>query len=254
MPLHSIFHTDYSLLRPDLKAHIPVELTQASIQNAYAQLSAPPPGLPPRRVQPRRQASMNQRIASSSRHGPTRQISGNMGIPRQRSTNNMVIDTAMPAGTSATTQQITSEPETLSGATAARPQRSAEKEVILRATERTPIWSTHYLDPALRTFGMPHGFTNMANIALSGLSSGQKTKYDSTIGAPIDGVAKMAKDWVVPPDGRFVTEAGGIEVGLGIIDSGGEGWGKEKSRRRARIDVISRTGGIKVDVVSWAES
>jgi hypothetical protein len=60
----------------------------------------------------------------------------------------------------------------------------------------------------------------------------------------------MAKDWVVSPDARFQSENGGIEIGLGVIDSGAQSWGSEKSRRRARVEVMSRTGGIKVDLVS----
>lgn len=87
-------------------------------------------------------------------------------------------------------------------------------------------------------------------MALSSLSSGQKERYDQTIGAPIEGLARMAKDWVVPPDGRFHSENGGIEIGLGVIDSGARGWGNDKGRKRARVEVVSRTGGIKVDVVS----
>lgn len=65
----------------------------------------------------------------------------------------------------------------------------------------------------------------------------------------------MAKDWVVPPDGKFQSENGGIEIGLGVIDSGMQDWGNDKGRKRARVEVTSRMGGIKVDIVScvgWA--
>jgi len=137
--------------------------------------------------------------------------------------------------------------------TISRPRPEAEKEVTLRATERTPIWSTHYLDPCLRNplVNLPQQVTNIANIALSGLSSGPKERYDSTIGAPIDGLARMAKEWVVPPDGRFHSENGGIELAIGVIDSGMQGWGRDKGRKRARVEVMSKSGGIKVDVVSF---
>lgn len=128
---------------------------------------------------------------------------------------------------------------------------SAEKEVFLRATDKTPIWSTHYLDPCLRSsLNVPPQVTNAANVALRGLGSGQKTRYNSTIGAPIDGLARAAKDWVVPADAKFVSELGGIEVCVAVIDGGADGWGKEKSRKKARVEAFSKQGGIKVDVVS----
>lgn len=97
---------------------------------------------------------------------------------------------------------------------------------------------------------VPHSVTNIANVALSALSSGPKESYNEDIGAPIDGLARAAKEWIVPPDGRFFTEYGGMELGIGVIDSGVEGWGREKGRKRARVEAISKTGGIKVDIVS----
>ena len=59
----------------------------------------------------------------------------------------------------------------------------------------------------------------------------------------------MAKEWAVAPDGRFVSENGGIELGIGIIDGGGTEWGRDKGRQKARIEVVSKYGGVKVDVV-----
>ncbi|ORY35442.1 hypothetical protein BCR39DRAFT_460967, partial [Naematelia encephala] len=212
--------------RPDIKAHIPPELTAASVQNAYAQLSAPPPNLPPRR-NPRRTSTSSSPV----RPRTTRQ-SSRMARPQPQ---------AEPADISPTSAQQAQNRN--------RPQ--AEKEVLLRATEKTPIWSTHYLDPCLRNplVNIPHQVTNVTNIALTGLSSGPKTKYNATIGAPIDGLARMAKDWVVKPDARFVTEGGGIEVGVAVVDSGVEGWGREKGRKRARVECMSKAGGIKVDII-----
>lgn len=137
-----------------------------------------------------------------------------------------------------------------------RPRPQAEKEVFLRSSDKTPIWSTHYLDPCLRSslVDVPHHVTNAANIALSGLSTGPKTRYNSTIGAPIDGLARAARDWVVPADARFVSEIGGIEIGVAVIDSGVNEWGKEKGRKKARVEASSKQGGIKIDVVSLAVS
>jgi len=132
-----------------------------------------------------------------------------------------------------------------------RPRPGAEKEVFLRASDKTPIWSTHYLDPCLRTslINVPHHVTNAANIALTGLSSGPKTTYNQTIGAPVDGLAKAARDWIVPADARFVSETGGIEVGVAVVDGGGDAWGREKGRKRARVEASSKQGGIKIDIV-----
>lgn len=148
---------------------------------------------------------------------------------------------------------VTEEPSSMDGVESQpKPQRSAEKEVHLQAEGKTPIWSTHYLDPCLRNslVNIPHQVTNVANVALSGLSSGPKTRFNTTTGAPIDGMARMAKDWLIKPDGRFTSEGGAVELALGIIDCGGESWGKDKARKRARVEVATKSGGIKVDIVS----
>ena len=133
-----------------------------------------------------------------------------------------------------------------------RPRPATEKEVFLRATDKTTIWSTHYLDPCLHSsfVNVPHQVTNVANIALTGLSSGSKTRYNSSVGAPIDGLARAAKEWIVPADAKFVSELGGIEVGVAVVDGGGDAWGKEKGRKKARVEAISKQGGIKIDLVS----
>jgi hypothetical protein len=152
---------------------------------------------------------------------------------------------------------VTEEPGAMDGVESQpKPHRSAEKEVHLQAEGKTPIWSTHYIDPCLRNslVNIPHQVTNVANVALSGLSSGPKTRFNTTTGAPIDGMARMAKDWLIKPDGRFTSEGGAVELALGIIDCGGESWGKDKARKRARVDVATKSGGIKVDIVSARRS
>ena len=136
--------------------------------------------------------------------------------------------------------------------THSRPRPEAEKEVALRATDRTPIWSTHLLDPCLRDglVGMkvPQQVSNIANAAMSSFNAGARENGNG--GSRMDELARMAKEWVAPPDGRFQSENGGIEIGLGVIDSGMQGWGRDKGRQRARVEVISKSGGIKVEVVS----
>ena len=79
--------------------------------------------------------------------------------------------------------------------------------------------------------------------------------FNTTIGAPIDGLAREVKGWTIGADGKFSTEEGGIELGIGVIRSGrveGEGGkeGKDKGRKTARVEVNSKKGGVKVDVVS----
>ncbi|OCF40825.1 hypothetical protein I317_05360 [Kwoniella heveanensis CBS 569] len=275
---------------PDYKPQIPTELTASSASYAYASLGAPPPNLPPRRVQPRHQqqqpanqlaegptmgyqpfpsasssltAGSSAAAAGPSRPGPLPSSSFQNGF--STSSVPIQLQQSRPAQMQMPNQDnvpIASPPagapdypptgQQLEAIAAAKvPKRDAEKEVFLRATDKTPIWSTHYLDPSLRQslINVPHQVTNVANIALSGLSSGPKERYNSTIGAPIDGLARAAKDWAISPDGRFVSEHGGQELGVGIINSGGDGWGRDKGRKKARVEVVSKSGGIKVDVV-----
>jgi hypothetical protein len=138
-----------------------------------------------------------------------------------------------------------------------KPYRSAtiEQGVNLVANDEKAIWSTHYIDPQLRNpiVSMPSQVTNMANVALSGLASGEKTRYNATTGAPIDGMAKLARSWFVAPDAKFSSEYGGIELSLAVVDgSEEEKWGSGKGRKKARVEVISRQGGIRVDLVSFS--
>jgi hypothetical protein len=147
---------------------------------------------------------------------------------------------------------MTDEPASMVVTEQPKPRGDAESEVTLKAEGKTPIWSTHYLDPCLRNslVAIPQQVTNVTNVALTGLSSGPKTRFNTTTGAPIDGMARMAKDWFVKPDGKFTSESGAIELGLGVVNGVREGWGSDKGRKRARVEVISKSGGIKVDVVS----
>ena len=183
---------------------------------------APPPGLPPNA-----QASTSNGAGPSYDARPSPPLHVTPGAP------------SFPPGTQ------TNEPDAMSPTSPRRDRPPAEKDVFLRATEKTPLWSTHYIDPTLRnqTIRIPDQVTNIANIALAGLASGPKTRYNQTIGAPIDGLAKQAKEWFIAPDGRFVSQDGGIEVGMAVVDSGGKDWGKDKGRKKARIEVESRHGG-----------
>ncbi|WWD18978.1 hypothetical protein CI109_103435 [Kwoniella shandongensis] len=250
---------------PDYKPQIPDTLTAPSAQHAYASLSAPPPNLPPRRTQQRPQQGYRTVTSSTTEMGgPSTSSTGifnsqagsSIGHAGPSASSSSTVhggSTGLPQGAPEFPPTLTSEPSYMSAATtASRPPRpEAEKEVFLRSTDKTPIWSTHYLDPTLRQtiVNVPHQVTNIANVALSGVASGPKTLYNTTIGAPIDGLAKAAKDWIVSPDGRFISEHGGVELGVGVINAGGDGWGKDKGRKKARVEVVSKSGGIKVDIV-----
>ncbi|EIW67346.1 hypothetical protein TREMEDRAFT_33885, partial [Tremella mesenterica DSM 1558] len=213
--------------RPDYKPQIPPTLTAPSASFAYASLSLPPPNLPPR---PQRSKSLPRHYTPTYPY-PQTKLNLSMSLP---------------------SSQTSQPPPLASGSSVTHRGVSAEKTVSLLAKGKTPIWSTHYFDPLLHDplFHIPHQVTNVANIALTSLASGPKTKFNQTIGAPIDGLAKMAKDWVVPPDGVFETENGAMELGLGVIDSGVKGWGKEKGRKKARVQVNTKSGGIKVDLMT----
>ncbi|RXK40238.1 hypothetical protein M231_02512 [Tremella mesenterica] len=212
---------------PDYKPQIPPTLTAPSASFAYASLSLPPPNLPPR---PQRSKSLPRHYTPTYPY-PQTKLNLSMSLP---------------------SSQTSQPPPLASGSSVTHRGVSAEKTVSLLAKGKTPIWSTHYFDPLLHDplFHIPHQVTNVANIALTSLASGPKTKFNQTIGAPIDGLAKMAKDWVVPPDGVFETENGAMELGLGVIDSGVKGWGKEKGRKKARVQVNTKSGGIKVDLMT----
>ncbi|KAK4687955.1 hypothetical protein P7C73_g2170, partial [Tremellales sp. Uapishka_1] len=223
--------------QPDLKTTIPPQLVAASVQNAYAQLSAPPPNLPPRRTQPARQASHPRpsynavssfRSRRSSRPRPATMVS--------QSTIGTLPNFPLPPGA----PSFPNGPvDTQAIAPVKAPRPAAEKEVYLNAEGPTPIWSTHYLDPSLSTSTvlLPPAEPNASN----------KRKR-------LDGLAKMAERWVVPADAKFHSEGGMIDVGLGIIDQGGEGWGREKGRKRARVEVGSKNGGVRVDLIEMDEN
>ncbi|KIR99672.1 hypothetical protein L804_03304 [Cryptococcus deuterogattii 2001/935-1] len=240
--------------QPDYKPQIPESLIAPSVQHAYTSLSAPPPNM-----QQRNKPTMNM-------PQPVGYMTASTGVPS--STKPPPRPANIRTG-SQTGGPLTAEPANVSPTSSApspssspppRPRPEAETQVTIKAADKTPIWSTHYIDPCLRStlIHVPHQISNIANVALSGLASGPKEKFNTTIGAPIDGLAREVKGWTIGADGKFSTEDGGIELGIGVIRSGrveGEGGkegkekGKDKGRKTARVEVNSKKGGIKVDVV-----
>ncbi|OWZ42170.1 hypothetical protein C356_03615 [Cryptococcus neoformans c45] len=240
--------------QPDYKPQIPESLIASSVQHAYTSLSAPPPNIQQRNKPP---VNMPQAVGY---------MTASAGVPSSSK------PPPRPANIrtgSQTAGPLTAEPITLSptgsvpspsSSPPPRPRPEAETQVTIKAPDKTPIWSTHYLDPCLRStiIHVPHQISNIANVALSGLASGPKEMFNTTIGAPIDGLAREVKGWTIGADGKFSTEEGGIELGIGVIRSGrveGEGGkegkdkGKDKGRKTARVEVNSKKGGVKVDVI-----
>lgn len=259
--------------RPDYKPQIPPGLVAASAENAYASLSAPPPNLPPRRNASTQAGSSRQGMglaktaaARQAQGGPS--ASGSRFLAPTPATSAVSsnststgMTTPMPSNTSSSTGHLPPgapdypPTEMPPSHKLVKPNRNAtiEQGVNLVANDEKAIWSTHYIDPQLRNpiMSMPSQVTNMTNMALSGLSSGEKTRYNSTTGAPIDGMAKLARSWFVAPDAKFSSEYGGIELAIAVIDgSAEEQWGSDKGRKKARVEVVSRQGGIRVDLVS----
>lgn len=130
------------------------------------------------------------------------------------------------------------------------PRRPAEHGVSLHASAVTPIWSTHYLDPAL----------DDACVLLppSNPNSAPATKRKRRASSAQQQLQPMAinANWDVPPDGRFVAEDGAVDLTLGVVDahkplpaSAGMA-GMPGERTKAKIEVVSRDGEVKVDLVS----
>lgn len=206
--------------------------------------------------------------SSSQRTNPSRLVPPPLPSRMQSSTSNanggsgMVVDPQPPQGNGGSLAQPppgapSFPPVNGIMPTQTRPKRTApiEQGIILTAHDDKGIWSTHFVDPSLRKpiANMPPQLTNMTNTVLSGLASGPKTRFNTTTGAPIDGMAQLAKDWFVAPDAKFSSEQGGIELSLAIVDgSSEEEWGSDKGRKKARIDIGSKLGGIKVDLVGLA--
>jgi hypothetical protein len=247
----------------------------ASAENAYARLSAPPPNLPPRRTA--NQAGSSRQGMGLARTAAAREAQGGPSGSSSRyiaplSTSDMSSSsTSHSMATPISSPGISSvghlppgapdyPPTDMPGSQKPnRPYRTAtiEQGVNLVANDEKAIWSTHYIDPQLRNpiVSMPSQVTNMANVALSGLSSGEKTRYNTATGAPIDGMAKLARSWFVAPDAKFSSEYGGIELSLAVVDgSEEEKWGSEKGRKKARVEVVSRQGGIRVDLVCLSDA
>jgi len=138
------------------------------------------------------------------------------------------------------------------------------------ASGKKSLSGTYYLDPCLRNplFSVPHGLRTTTDGLLTGLSAYPDEGFNWTTGAPISGVAKLAKSYILPPDATFESEKGGLSLKIGVVDeSGGKAGGmadreeaeeeartgkkKEKKRRtRARVAVSSDRGGVDLDIVS----
>ncbi|ODO06615.1 hypothetical protein I350_03972 [Cryptococcus amylolentus CBS 6273] len=154
-----------------------------------------------------------------------------------------------------------------------RPEAVSHVEHKVQGREQ--LVSRDILDPTLRStllnFHVPHQISNIANVALSGLASGPKTRFNTTIGVPIDGLARDLKGLGWKVEGRYEAEHGGVEVSMGVVRSGRQEGEKmeriekvdekksdakekknkktgEKGRKMARVEVETKGGGILIDI------
>lgn len=143
-----------------------------------------------------------------------------------------------------------------------RPSAISKKHLTVSGKE--PLSTTLYLDPSLSSLipiNIP-GTSALASVADTALSTLQKYPdgtFNWTTGAPIGGMAGLAKQYVLPPDIKVTGENGNVWLRVGIVDerraigSVEEEEGKNKkgkSRSRGRVDVVTNRGGVVVEVVS----
>lgn len=180
---------------------------------------------------------------------------GELELPPEVPPKDIPTPPASPVTIITNTQLVTSPAQTPSTPTAPRPPRPPRPKAVAKVERvlqgKEPLSGTYYLDPCLHhpLIHVPHALTSIAEAALSGASAYPKERFNTTTGAPIDGMAKVAKGYLVPPDGRFETDKGGIGVSVAVVDAVGEETA-DKGRTKARVDVASKKGGVQVDLVS----
>ncbi|ODN92788.1 hypothetical protein L198_05583 [Cryptococcus wingfieldii CBS 7118] len=170
---------------------------------------------------------------------------------------------------------LTPPPSPSSSSPPPRLRPEAVSHVEYKVQGREQIVSRDILDPTLRStllnLHVPHQISNIANVALSGLASGPKTRFNTTIGVPIDGLARDLKGLGWKVEGRYEAEHGGVEVSVGVVRSGRQEGEKmeriekvdekkseatekknkktgEKGRKMARVEVETKGGGILIDI------
>lgn len=104
---------------------------------------------------------------------------------------------------------------------------------------------------------------------MSAASAYPDGSFSWTTGAPIGGIAQLARQYIVPPDARFVSEKGGMSLELGVVDQEGPGvpvqkvgadgvpvvkngkpvYMHDKRRTTGRVEVVTTVGGVDIDIV-----
>lgn len=141
----------------------------------------------------------------------------------------------------------------------------------MKVEGKIPISGTFYLDPCLRQtlFNVPHQVSATADAVLTGASAYGDGSFNLTTGAPIGGMAALAKKYALPTDAAFESDKGGISLSIAVIDQDGGGLSSPatsedgsqsptrsklpKKRTNARVQVTTQKGGVKFDIVrnSW---
>ena len=205
---------------PDVKSHIPPNVTLDSRQAAYSQQSNPPAAL---------------RSSVTARQDPSR---SRAGMLRRPAVNGIVI--VGQAGSSRSTN--------------GRDKGGKGKGKMLDPTTSGGIAGEYVLDPSL-PFSLPDLAVNLSRIGGGADGSqGMKRKRGS-----IDGE---------PPSAVFKTEQGDVDLRLSVVNeetmrgddwrvtergSGLNGSARAKSKR-AKVEVSSVRGHVRVDLVSPATS
>lgn len=190
--------------------------------------------------------------------------------------------TGLPLVTSPTS--LTPLPTTVPSPPApARPDRPRAITKHHESVEgKTPIDKTIYLDPCLRNtlFTVPAAIRATTDTALTAASAYGDGSFNWTTGAPIGGMAALAKSYILPADVKVEAENGGVSLRVAVVDEVGGGVdpepvdraghvlhqerqgsansqtgkgkekAKEKGRTKARVEVTTNRGGVELEVVS----
>lgn len=152
--------------------------------------------------------------------------------------------------------------------TSAHPNRlRAVTKYTQSVSGKTPLEATIYIDPCLRNtlLTVPAAVRATTDSVLTGASAYGDGSFNWTTGAPISGMAALAKSYILPPDVRVGAENGGVTLRLGVVEEARDGGvgqeykakeheqegkdSKAKGRTKARVEVTTSRGGVELDVV-----
>lgn len=140
------------------------------------------------------------------------------------------------------------------------PFKRATPKKTFTATGHDPITATLQLDPTLRhgLLHIPSQLTTVTDTALSSLERFPDTgkSFNLTTGAPVSGMARLAKSYLIPPDVRVTAENGNVTLRLGVVDSHAGGHAEHEAedhkepegRSKGRVEVTTKRGGVYIEI------